>query len=100
MTIGNSVTSIGWSAFNRCTSLMSVTIPDSVTIIGNYAFEDCRGLTNVIIGDGVTSIGDSAFRGCDRLTRIIFKGKTLREVKAMQNYPFGIEDESIIKCEA
>jgi hypothetical protein len=25
--------------------------------------------------------------------------KTLDEVKQMENYPFGIEDESIIKCE-
>ena len=38
VTIGNSVTSIGYHAFENCTSLASVTIPDSVTSIGSYAF--------------------------------------------------------------
>ena len=46
-TIPNSVTTIGNSAFSRCSSLTSVTIPDSVTTIGNYAFEDCSSLKDV-----------------------------------------------------
>ena len=29
----------------------------------------------------------------------MFKGKTLEEVKSMKDYPWGIEDESIIKAE-
>lgn len=35
-----SVTSIGSSAFSRCTGLTSVIIPNSVTSIGDYAFSD------------------------------------------------------------
>ena len=44
-TIPNSVISIGYGAFEDCTSLTSVTIPDSVTSIGEYAFENCTSLT-------------------------------------------------------
>ena len=41
MTVGNSVTSIGFSAFSGCTSLTSVAIPSSVTSIGESAFRGC-----------------------------------------------------------
>jgi len=44
-------------------SLTSVTIPNSVTSIGDSAFGFCASLTNVTIGNGVTSIGDFAFSG-------------------------------------
>ena len=70
VTIGNSVTSIGGSAFNDCTGLTSVTIPDSVTTIGESAFSCCNNLTSVTIGNSVTSIGISAFWGCSSLTSV------------------------------
>ena len=47
VTIGNSVTSIGYSAFGYCSSLTSVTIPNSVTTIGDYAFSDCDSLKTI-----------------------------------------------------
>ena len=52
------------------------------------------------IPTSITSIGESAFYSCFNLKSLVFKGKTLEEVKAMDNYPFGVEDESIIKCES
>ena len=64
VTIPNSVTSIGDEAFMGCRRLTSVTIPNSVTSIGEYAFFGCRGLTSVTIPNSVTSIGDNAFWGC------------------------------------
>ena len=116
--IGNGVTSIGEHAFEDC-SLTSVTIPDSVTSIGECVFRDCSGLMSVTIPDGVTSIGYRAFYNCRALTSmtipasvtsigyeafynlnsLTFKGKTFEEVESIDNYPFGIRDESIIKCE-
>ena len=42
--IPNSVTSIGNSAFQQCTTLTSITIPNSVTSIGDYAFYRCSKL--------------------------------------------------------
>ena len=58
-----SVTSIGESAFYKCSGLTSVTIPNSVTSIGESAFADCSGLNAVAIPNSVTSIGRSAFAG-------------------------------------
>ena len=70
ITIPDSVTSIGRSAFLGCRGLTSITIPDSVTSIGRSAFEGCSGLTYVRIPDGVTSIGDYAFLNCSGLTSV------------------------------
>ena len=75
ITIPNSVTSIGNSAFQGCFSLTgTLTIPTGVTIIGNAAFNNCRGLTSITIPNGVTSIGYSAFAFCDGLTSVVFLG--------------------------
>jgi len=70
ITIPDSVTTIGSSAFSGCTSLTSVTIPDSVTEIGYYAFYGCTSLTSVTIPDSVTTIGWYAFYGCTSLTSV------------------------------
>ena len=90
VTIPDSVTSIGNSAFDGCTGLTTVNwnatactsagssyypifkgcsklatvnIGDNVKIIPSYAFSGCTGLTSITIPDSVTSIGGSAFNG-------------------------------------
>ena len=98
VTIPDSVTNIGNWAFEGCSGLTSVTIPGSVTSIGGCAFESCSGLTSVTIPDNVMNIGKWAFDNCNNLKSLVFKGKTLNQVKKMKDYPWGIKDESIIKC--
>ena len=68
--IPNSVISIGYRTFLRCSNLASITIPNSVTSIGDYAFSGCSGLTSISIPNSVTSIANGAFSGCSGLTSV------------------------------
>ena len=70
ITIPFGVTSIGYEAFYECSSLTSITIPNSVTSIGERAFYECSSLTSITIPGSVTSIGYEAFYGCSGLTSI------------------------------
>lgn len=63
-TNGLTVTSIGNGAFSTgytYTGLTNVTIPNSITNIGATAFAFCTSLTNITLGSGVISLGDYAF---------------------------------------
>ena len=68
--IQDDVTSIGGSAFRKCTSLESVTIGNSVKTIGDIAFGECESLGSVAIPGSVTSIGDAVFYHCTSIASI------------------------------
>lgn len=61
--------SIGYSAFAKCTSLNTLNL-DSNSVIGKYSFSDCSNLSVLNIGKNVTQISDYAFMNCTSLTRI------------------------------
>lgn len=84
ITIPEGVTSIEWGAFQGCSSLMSITIPESVTSIGWKAFKGCSRLMSITIPEGVTSIGDSAFEDCRGLTSISLPESVIK----IGNYAF------------
>ena len=64
------LTTIGYEAFEFCSSLSSITLPTGVTSIGNEAFEFCSSLSSITLPTGVTSIGNDAFSGCSSLSSI------------------------------
>jgi len=51
VSIGNSVISIGRSAFSECNTLKNISIGKSLTTIDENAFKDCSGLVYVNITD-------------------------------------------------
>lgn len=71
VTMGDSITSIGQSAFSDCTGLTSVTMGDSVTDIDNAVFYGCTMLTSITLGNNVTSIGGYLFYKCTALTSVV-----------------------------
>lgn len=65
--IPESVTSIGYQAFEGCKNLKSVNLPEGLTLIDNSTFEQCSELSDIKIPKSVNIIGDEAFLGCSKL---------------------------------
>ena len=78
VTIGESVTHIGFNAFKNCQGLESVEIPDSVTYLGEGAFSKCENLKTVIVGNGVAVIPYSAFINSEKLEKVICKNENTK----------------------
>jgi hypothetical protein len=62
-------------AFEKCSSLKSVSIPSSVTTIGRAAFGGCTSLSSKIILTNVQNIGEGAFEGCEMLDTVVLGDK-------------------------
>ena len=96
--IPDSIKNIEVYAFARCENLTSINISDSVKSIGSFAFINCKNLTSITIPDLIETVGYDALYNCKNLKSLTFKNKTIEQVKSMNFYPWGIKDESIIKC--
>ena len=95
VTIPQSVTSIGDSAFSFCIALTEVTIPQSVTSIGDYAFSHCEKMDSLTINDATTSIGSWAFDECYKLTTLSL-GKNITTIGDHAFFDCRILDNVII----
>lgn len=77
--IPNTVKEIAPGAFsNRLCDITSITIPDSVTSIGITAFSMCKKLKKVILPNSIKSIESGMFIGCDSLESITIPASVTR----------------------
>lgn len=68
--MSTALVSIGNLAFFHCHSLQSIAFPSSLRTIGNESFKHCSNLSSVTFSEGLTSIGEGAFMECDSLTSV------------------------------
>ncbi len=61
------ILTIGQRAFSGCTALNGWNFPDQLTEIGWEAFSGCSRLEDITIPESVASIGGNAFAGCTGL---------------------------------
>ena len=72
LTVPQTVTKIGYSAFADCTQLTAITLPAGLRELGNEAFKGCTALTGVALPDSLTALGYGVFRDCSALTAAEF----------------------------
>lgn len=68
VTVPNSVTKIGNSAFRSWTKAYTISMPNTITYIDDYAFTGCEFLGLSSLPSSLTYIGTSAFANCKRIT--------------------------------
>lgn len=85
--IPDSVTEIGAGAFSY-SYLASLELPNSVTTIGNGAFSNCQYLTSIVIPDSVTSIGGWVFDNSQKVTIHGSHGSYAETYAKENNIPF------------
>lgn len=90
---------IGELAFNGCENLVSMKLRTGFygqKSIGAKAFKECKSLEKINIPSNVEYIGANAFDGCESLQDVTFTGRSITDVRQMENYPFGISNEDCI----
>ena len=68
--VPSGVTSIGSSAFSKCSGLTAITLPATVNEIAYNAFLYCTGITEMTIPEGVTTIPSGTLGGCTSLKTV------------------------------
>ena len=71
ISIPSTVTKIGETAFNGCSSLAVINLNGAqIESVGSQAFKDCKALGSFELPDSLKTLGGSAFYGCEMLKSI------------------------------
>lgn len=110
VSLPDTLTVIGYSAFSHCVCLEHITLPDSLERIGYHAFSDCTKLKDIVIPNNVTTINTGAFSNCTSLEAVtipeavttiecalLFGCKNLKSV-SIPNGVTTIESEAFAEC--
>lgn len=74
------VTTVGESSFDACTSLAEVVFPEGLIDIWAFAFNECALTGELKFPENMKNIGMGAFASCEKLTGTIVIPKKLTEV--------------------
>ncbi len=74
--LGRNLKTIGYRAFDGCTSLTEIVLPDYVTTLINSfgtseTFRNCTSLKKVTLGKRISSMGTAVFSGCSNLQEVV-----------------------------
>jgi hypothetical protein len=94
------ITTISYSAFERCLDLETVLIGNSVETIDDCAFMYCYSLSQIMIGTdedvAVSKVGRNEFWGCDKLKVIVYSSWTYNwenNVKKVSSWNYKIPSD-------
>lgn len=71
ISIGTGITEIPYNCFTGCNALTSVDLPEHVTSIGGSAYSYCNGLVSITLPSSIQAVGASAFASCSNLEEVV-----------------------------
>ena len=85
--------SISRYAFNKCSSLMEISLPEGLCVIEQGAFDSCKSLRMIVIPENLQEIQKGAFWKCKNLENVVLPNKDIRISKQVFNDCDSLSDE-------